>query len=301
MINTVSANTRQFQRHIRTVSKSDESFSSALSKQSENNPDVSDMYIRTPQFSAEYAFNNFDYVVEMQKQWIHKGYMDIPVVGDLNELLDNIEKDLANGETLRGALQNWIDKCVKELCTSEKGALSVGGNQADLITINPDTGEVFNSNPKGRCIVIGNIQDMDYATVKSEADDLATYLRYTVFKKETDDPEKVEALLAEIRAKQSDYDTSRFLPIFSSYGKQGEKNVKYWRELLELDKINWDGLSEEERDKLSDKLFDELMRILGEHYSSDDNKDDGLHEEMKKMQFKNVGKAKITWRVLSEL
>lgn len=301
MINTVSANSRQFQRYIRSIDKSCEGFSSALSKQLENKPDVSDMYIRTPQFSAEYAFNNFDYVVEMQKQWIHKGYMDIPVVGDLNELLDNIEKDLANGETLRGALQNWIDKVVGKFFSPGEGVLNVGGNQADLITINPDTGEVVNSNPKSRCIVIGNIQDMDYATVKSEADDLATYLRYTVFKKETDNPEKVEALLEEIRAKQSDYDISRFLPIFSSYGKQGRKNAEYWIKLLGLDKINWDNLSEEERDKLSDKLFDELMRILGEHNSSKANKDDGLLEEMKKMQTENVGKAKIQRRVLSEL
>ena len=304
MINIVSANSHQFQRHIIMIDKNYEGFSSAVSKQLKKDFDLSDMYIITPQIPLEESVADLGAVVERIKAARNEGFIDIPVVGDLNELLESIEKDLANGETLRGAFQNWIDKCVREHC-SEKGVLNLGTIQADLITVNPDTGEVFNSMPKGRCLVLSKkVQDMDYAMAKAQADDLATFLRYRVFKQDYDDPEKTEALIAEIKAKQSDYDTSRFLPIFSSAGEQGRRNADFLIHFFGLDKLRWDELSEEERDKLADQLTDELMETLGEHYSSKDNnvgKDDGLHEEMKKMQTENVGKAKITRRVLAEL
>ena len=291
MINTVSANSHQFQRHIRTISKSDEGFSFAVSKQLEKNYDLTVMYVGSRQSTLEEWLSDLDSIAQT---WGKKEYMQVPVTGDLKELMESIEKALADGETLQNALQNRIDKYVKE-------GKVYGSCQTDLLLIDPDTGEVIDSLPKSRCIVFKNLQDLDRSTVKSQADDLATFLRYTAFKKETDDPEKVEALIAELKAKQSDYDTSRFLPIFSSFGEQGRKNANFLIHFFGLDKIEWDDLSEEERDKLSDQLTDELMKTLGEHYSTDESKDDGLHEEMKKMQTENVGKAKITRRVLSEL
>ena len=299
MINTVSANSHQFQRHIRTINKSDEGFSSAVSEKLEKKFDFSDMYVRTHQTADEECSKDFALVVEKYKADLRKGCLDVPVAGDMKELMESIEEALANGETLRSVLQNRIDKYARE-CGID-GVVAVGSDLADIIRINPDTGEVVDSLTKGRCIGFKKLREMDSSIVKSEADDLATFLRYTVFKKETDDPEKVEALIVELKEKQSDYDTTRFLPIFSIFGKQGEKNVAYWNNLLGLDKINWDRLSDTERDKLSDEMIDELMRILGEHNSSDDNKNDDLLEEMKKMQTENVGKAKITRRVLSEL
>lgn len=291
MINTVSANSHQFQRHIRTISKSCEGFSSAVSKQLEKNYDLTVMYVGSRQSTLEEWLSDLDSIAQT---WGKKEYMQVPVTGDLKELMESIEKALADGETLQNALQNRIDKYVKE-------GKVYGSCQTDLLLIDPDTGEVIDSLPKSRCIVFKNLQELDRSTVKSQADDLATFLRYTAFKKETDDPEKVQALIAELKAKQSDYDTSRFLPIFSSAGEQGLKNAKYLIHLLGLDKVKWDSLSEEERDKLSDKLTDELMIILGDHYSPDNHKGNNLHEEMKKMQSMNVGLAKIQRRVLSEL
>ena len=291
MINTVSANTHQFQRHIRPISKSDEGFSSAVSQQLEKNYDLTVMYVGSRQSTLEEWLSDLDSIAQT---WGKKEYMQVPVTGDLKELMESIEKALADGETLQNALQNQIDKYVKE-------GKVYGSCQTDLLLINPDTGEVIDSIPKSRCIVFRNLQDLDRSTVKSQADDFATFLRYTAFKKETDDPEKVEALIAELKEKQSDYDTSRFLSIFSSFGEQGRKNADFLIHFFRLDKIKWDDLSEEERDKLSDEMIDELMRILGEHNSSDDNKNDDLLEEMKKMQTENIGKAKITRRVLSEL
>ena len=291
---------RIYPRKSNIVNYKDEgAFSSSVSKKVENNFDLSDMYVITHQSTDEEWIEDLALIVEKYKADMHKGCLEVPVAGDMKELMECIEEALANGETLRSVLQNRIDKYARE-CGID-GVVAVGGGHADLIRINPDTGEVVDSHAKGRCIGLKKLREMDFSIVKSEADDLATFLRYTVFKKETDDPEKVEALIAELKAKQSDYDTSRFLPIFSSVGDQGLENARYLEKLLGLDKINWAGLSEEERDKLSDEMIDELMRILGEHNSSDDNKDDGLHEEMKKMQSENVGKTKIERRVLADL
>ncbi|MDE7361373.1 MAG: hypothetical protein K2N38_05515 [Oscillospiraceae bacterium] len=237
---------------------------------------VSDMYVRTYQHSLE---DDKKDLYATMRPWMNTNYLQVPVAGDLKELMNSIEKGLADGKSLRDILQNRIDRYAEEC--GEEGVVAVGSSQADIILIDPDTGKVIDSHPKGRCIVFSKkIQDMDYDTVRSQADDLATFLRYAVFKKETDDPEKVSALISELKEKQSDYDTSRFLPIFYSGGEQGEKNVEYWGKLLGTDGLNWDSLSEDERDE----IVDELMRILAERYSSNDRTDEGLLEEMGKMK-----------------
>lgn len=266
--------------------------SQKTSESSENNFDFSDMYVRTHQTSLEEVGKD---VYAATRPWANQKYMQVPVAGDLRELMGSIEKGLADGESLRDILQNRIDRYAKEC--GEEGVVGVGADTADLILIDPDTGKVIDSIPKGRCIVFSKkIQDMDYDTAKAQADDLATFLRYTVLKKETDDPEKVSALISELKEKQSDYDTSRFLPIFSMVGEQGEKNTVYWEKLLGTDGLNRDSLSEDERDE----IVDELMRFLEERYSSNDSTDEGLLEEMAKMRFACAA-AKMERRDLSEL
>lgn len=269
------------------ISESQES-----SESSEKNFDFSDMYVRTHQTSVEEVGKD---VYAASRPWADQKYMQVPVAGDLDELMESIEKGIADGKSLRDILQDRIDRYAK--ACGEEGVVAVGSDTADLILIDPDTGKVIDSHPKGRCVVLSKkIQDIDYATAKSEADDLATFLRYAVFKKETDDPEKVSALISELKEKQSDYDTSRFLPIFYSGGKQGEKNVEYWLNLLGTDGLNWDSLSEDERDKAAD----ELMRFIAERYSSDNSKDDDLLDEMEKMKYASAA-AKIERRDLAEL
>ncbi len=267
--------------------------SQKLTENNESDFDFTDMYVRTHQTTVEEAVKD---TYAASRPWANEKYLQVPVAGDLKELMESIEKGLSDGETLKSVLQNRIDIYAKE-CGID-GVVAVGGSHADLLLIDPDTGKVVDSQPKVRCLVWSKtVQDLDYSTVKSQADDLATFLRYTVFKKENDDPEKVSALISELKAKQSDYDTSRFLPIFSSVGDWGLRNAKYLIDLLGLDSINWDSLSENERDEITD----ELMRILEEHYYSRDSKDDDLLEEMRKMESASVGKAKIERRVLAEL
>ncbi len=272
-------------------------FSSLISKSeklpqnNESDFDFSDMYVRTYQHSPEEAVKD---IYAVTKPWKNTDYMSVPVAGDLKELMEDIEKGLAEGETLRSILQNRIDRYAREC--GEEGAVEVGSIDADIILVDPETGKVIDSMPKGRVIILSDeMQNMDYDTVRSQADDLATFLRYAVFKKETDDPEKVNALLSELKEKQSGYDTSRFLPIFYSGGKQGKKNLEYWLNLLGTD---WgDDFGKDERNDAAD----ELLKILEERYSSKDRNDNDLLEEMKKMKSKSVEMAKIERRELSEL
>ncbi len=207
--------------------------SQKLTQSNENSFDFSDMYIRTYQHTPEEAVKD---IYAVTKPWKNTDYMSVPVAGDLKELMEDIEKGLAEGKSLRSILQDRIDRYAREC--GEEGAVEVGSIQADLILVDPETGRVIDSMPKGRVIILSdNMQNIDYEAVKSQADDLAAFLRYAVFKKETDDPEKVSALISELKEKQSGYDTSRFLPIFYSGGMQGRKNLEYWLNLLGTDRL----------------------------------------------------------------
>lgn len=276
---------RVYPQKTRTTSyENDETFLSLISKSqqsTETDYDFSDMYVRTYQHSAEDAVKDISAV---SKPWKNTDYMQVPATGDLTELMDSIEEGIADGKSLRDILQDRIDRYAKEC--GEAGAVAVGSVDADLILVDPETGKVIDSMPKGRVIILSD--EMDYYTVKSQADDLATFLRYTVFKKETDDPEKVSALISELKEKQSDYDTSRFLPIFYSGGKQGKKNLEYWLNLLGDD---WgDDFGKGKSDKSAYQLTDELMEIIKMRYSYDDNKNENLLEEIKEMKLKtNIG------------
>ena len=292
MVNTISENTRQYQSSFLSAGKSDGGFSSALEKQLENNFDFSDMYIRTHQHLLGEACTNLSAALA---PWKNTKYQQVPVAGDLRELMESIEKGIAEGESLRDILQSRIDRYAKEC--GEPGVIAVGTMEADIILIDPDTGRVFDSMPKDRCIIVS--QELDRSMAKAQADDLATFIRYTVFKQEPDDPEKISALLTELKEKQSGYDTSRFLPIFYSRGEKGWENAKYLRRLLGLDD------DEEESDEDgSDEAADELIRIVGERNSSgagnNSRADDGIRGIMDTMNAENIGKSKIARRVLKE-
>lgn len=296
-INTNFGSVRTYSGKSSAVSyENDKAFASLISesqKTSENNEttfDFSDMYIKTHQTSAEEAAKD-PYGTSVP--WKNRNYLSVPVAGDLKELLESIEKGIADGESLRNILQNRIDRYAKEC--GEPGALGVGNVDADLILVDPETGKVITSLPKGRVVILSRkMQDTDYDTIRSQADDLATFLRYAVLKKETDDPEKVSALLSELKDKQSGYDTSRFLPIFYSGGTQGKKNLEYWLNLLGT---NWgDNLSEDERNDAAD----ELLRILEERDSSDKSTNNDLLKEIDRMKAENIGKSKVTKTVLHD-
>ena len=253
--------------------------------------DFSDMYVRTHQTSAKEAVEDF---YGTGVPWKNRDYLHVPVAKDLDELLESIEKGIAEGKSLRNILQDRIDRYAKEY--GEAGVLAVGNVDADLILVHPETGRVIDSSPKGRVILLSQeMQDIDYAMVRSQADDLATFIRYTVFKKETDDSEKVSALLSELKEKQSAYDTSRFMPIFYSGGKQGLKNLKYWQSLLGED---LSGLGGSKGMDESDAAADELLKILEKRDSSKVDTDDGLIELIDQMKAENIAKSNVTKTVL---
>lgn len=292
-INTNFGSERLYSGKIGVASyANDGTFSSLISeaqKTSENSKpeyDFSDMYIRTRQASIEDVRKDISAVA---RQWFNDKYMQVPVAGDLKELMESIEKGLADGESLKNILQNRID------LYHQKRGLDGYWNAAecaDKILIDPETGKVIDSLPNGRCVVLSKeIQNMDDDIARSQADDLATFIRYTVFKKETDDPEKVSALLSELKEKQADYDTSRFLPIFSANGELGERNVDFWIKIMS----DLKDLGEDERND----AIDELLKILEKRYSPETDTDDDLHNLIDQMKAENIGKSQITKTVLN--
>ncbi|MBD5130847.1 MAG: hypothetical protein HDT43_13135 [Ruminococcaceae bacterium] len=249
---------------------------------------VRDMYVKTHQTTLLASKKDFYGSIQ---PWMNTDYLQVPVAGDLAELMESIETGIADGRPLGDILQDRIDRYAKEYmaASGEEGIAAVGSNRADIILIDPETGKVIDSHPKGGCIILSKkIQNMDYATAKSQADDLATFIRYTVLKKESDDPERVSALLSELKEKQSEYDTSRFLPIFYSGGKLVDKNLEYWDNLLGEDGLNWDIRHKDKYEKDADELLD----IINECYSSVSADDDTLNAMEKIMSESTAEKLK---------
>ncbi|MBD5130462.1 MAG: hypothetical protein HDT43_11180 [Ruminococcaceae bacterium] len=89
----------------RTVSyENDGAFSSLISEaqtspeSGENKYDFSDMYVRTHQHSIEEDKKD---LYAAWRPWSNRKYMWVPVAGDLVELMESIEKGLADGKPLR--------------------------------------------------------------------------------------------------------------------------------------------------------------------------------------------------------
>lgn len=270
-----------------TVSENDDvSFSIDLSEKSDI--DLSDMYVRAGQKSHDEKY-------AMALACAQKKYLAVPVAGDMKELMESIEAALANGETLESALRKRMDEYAER--ASEKAGekvLEVGNLENDLICIDPKTGHVVDSWVKNRVIGLPGLIDFDLSQLKSQADDLATFIRYTYFKEKGDDPEKVDALISELKSKQSGYDDSRFLPIWSSAGDVADENIRYLTQLYGLDELD-----EDECKKLSNQLIDEFMKVVEERLASESVTD--AKEESDMMYSANAAKHRMARVTLNEL
>ena len=133
------------------------------------------------------------------------GAMIVPIEkNELPALMEEIEKAMANGESLQSVLEKQ----------AAKHGNTMGNFNNDMLFINPNTGEVMGSVPKMRFYTNYEGMDADYDSVKALADDLATFLRCTFFKYEDDCSDEIEAILAEIKSRQSDHisqNTDRFV------------------------------------------------------------------------------------------
>lgn len=167
--------------------------------------ELRDMYtFSTYGNSSKVDFHSDSYIEHMKKV---KADGAVSILLGANESLtfmNDVEKALGNGLSLGDALQNQYDKHADSLrCT----------DRFDELMIDPKTGEVVWSCSASRGFLFDGINGaIDYPTCRAIADDVATFLRYTAFPQETDDPVKVQRLIGEIKAKQSSYDISRFDP-----------------------------------------------------------------------------------------
>ena len=110
------------------------------------------------------------------------------------KLIEEIQTGLENGDSLRDVLQKHYD--------SYGDATQFNGKEWFYIV--PETGEVKYAWEKHRVVYSSEAQmEMDRLSCYSIADDIATVLRYTYFKEETDDPTKVQALIDGISARSS--------------------------------------------------------------------------------------------------
>ncbi len=274
--------------NIHSVEKGDE-ISFSTNENEKSDLDLSDMYISSHQHDLDEIVNNEDALLQLAQK--RHSCIAIPVAGDLKELMENIEQTLANGETLETVVQDRIQEYTYRF---GKDPTMMTGAFSDTLYLDPITGEIIDSLPKSRCIIMSGLQEFDYAAVKSQADDFATFLRYTVYKQDSDDPEKIDALLSELKSKQIGYDTSRFLPVWSSYGDQADENIKYLTQLYDLDQLDKEG-----RGELSNQLIDEFMKVVGERLATERGSD--AKEEMDMMSSVNASKHRIARTTLAEL
>ncbi len=270
-----------------TIEKDKFTFSPVKEKE-KNDLNLSDMYISSSQHNLDEIVSNESALLQLAKK--RHDCIAIPIAGDLKELMESIEQALSNGETFENALHDRIQEYSDRF---GKDPTMMTGAFSDTLYLDPSTGEIIDSLPKSRCIILGGLQEFDYATVKSQADDFATFLRYTVYRQEGDDPEKVNALISELKTKQSEYDTSRFLSVWSSYGDQADNNIMYLTQLYGLDTLD-----EEGREKLANQLIEEFMRIVDERLASEHISN--VKEEMDMMNSVNASKHRIARKTLAE-
>lgn len=172
-----------------------------------------DMYVKSSAYL--YAFTEeekstltYDKYAEKSKETLNSigaesGSLCVPMgAGELPRLMDNILRALAEGRSFSEALQDQIDSY------EESGTAS-----ADLIWVNPDSGEVTGAYRKERAVDGSEwttLFDDDNAVLRL-ADDFASFIRYAVFALESDDPERVQEFIEHLKNKQAYADYGRYI------------------------------------------------------------------------------------------
>ena len=172
--------------------------------------------------------------------------------GKFNEFVEELQTGLANGDSLRDVLQNHFDSYgdVTHL------------NHGEFFTIDPDTGMVEIAHTQTRNIY-GSAADsnMDILTSLAIADDLATVMRYTYFKEETDDPVKVQALITGICERSNGYNTERFNPLWDT----AVEHPREWYVMMQ-EKLGYD-------DEPRNDMVDSLLELLDRHFKAEQKRE----------------------------
>ncbi len=158
-------------------------------------------------------------------------YVNVPVgMNELPELLDRLSEAQRNGVSLKDALLEQSRRY-----TSGHVGKFVDINICDSMWVNTETGDIEHVTTRQRrgqvyCGATPAEHDLDITATLALADDLATFMRYTYFRQDSDDPAAVNAVLGEI--KQMNYNTDRFIPLNDAEIEAHENDA--WKSYFEM-------------------------------------------------------------------
>ena len=200
---------------------------------------------------------------DLQEELWHQGdkfefyhddkHVNVPIgCNELPDLLDRLQKACNDGISLKDALleqsrkytYDHVGKFVDiDICDSFWVDTETG--DIDFVTEKQRRGEIY-------CGQSPAEYDLDMTAALAIADDFATFMRYTFFRKESDDPAAVNALLEEIKGMR--YNTARYIPLNDAEIAAHEKNK-------DLD--NYFSLLEAAAEAQLDELLDMIDRHFG--------------------------------------
>lgn len=196
--------------------------------------------------------------VEMRKTG---KYLEVPIAeGGLDEFVGYIRSSLDEGISLREALEKQIDRYSRyeggEWCAP--CALDY-----DMFTIDPDTGEVAYSQVKSRVQTPFDEQRiLDYNTVFTMADDIATVLRYSYFRQEDDNGINIERLMKGISDRANKYSTERYEAKYNN-----RRGSMAWYDM------NWERLIAEDSGKDYKAMIEALVKLYAEHLKAEEDRE----------------------------
>lgn len=139
-----------------------------------------------------------------------KGTVDVPIGRDeLTQFMAAVEEGMANGLTFAEIAAAQMKKHAEQ--DRQPGLAGVSSANADIFCINPDTGEVKHCFAKTRLSsnsIAEPQQDEDAAW--DLAYDMQMFLQNSFFRSEHISAEEAEAIIADITARQSEKDFTRY-------------------------------------------------------------------------------------------
>lgn len=170
--------------------------------------------------------------IDLEYKSIHFSgkYLEVPLSeGGLPEFIDTLRASLDEGASLQSVLEKQILRYSK----MDGGVLCPPCAQDhDMFYIDPFTGDVGYAIAKSRVMYPFEEQQMlDRLTSYQLADDIATVLRYSYFRRETDDGINIERLMYGISERSKKYCTERYEDIYNHRLERPEWYTMVWEQL----------------------------------------------------------------------
>ena len=173
--------------------------------------------------------------------------------GGLPKLIEELQTGLANERSLRDVLQDHYDSYgdITQL------------NHGEYFYVDPETGSVEYAYTKDRNMYIPEESiNVDVLTSLAIADDIATVLRYTYFKKEGDDSFKIQALISGISQRSAGYNTERFNTLWDDTVEHPREWYAMMMQTYKVDNV-----------EDFDDMIDSLHELLDRHFKAEQKRE----------------------------